>query len=93
MNNPAINIGFIALRGRGPGGQSRAAEFTAIAGLAVSTVIALTVITVGVANAGVGDGIVDNEGGIFTIALLLGLIFIGIGGLSILPTKTRRHRH
>jgi hypothetical protein len=75
-------------------GQTRMVELAAVAGLLVSTVVAVTAITVGVAHAGVVDGVVGNEGSLFTIALVLGLIFIGIGGLSILPPgRTRRPRH
>jgi hypothetical protein len=42
----------------------------------------------------VADGVIDNEGGLFAVALLLGLLFIGIGGFSLLPPREhRRHRH
>lgn len=60
--------------------------------LALSTIIAATVVTVGIARASAVDGVIDNEGGLFAIALLLGLLFIGIGGISLLPRR-QRHRH
>lgn len=69
------------------------AELAAIGGLVSSTVVAAVVITMGVARASVVDGIIDNEGGLFAIALLLGLLFIGIGGFSLLPSRERRPRH
>jgi hypothetical protein len=70
------------------------AELFAIGGLTLSTIVAATVISVGVARAGVADRVIDNEGGLFAVALLLGLLFIGIGGFSLLPPREhRRHRH
>ncbi|HZL32248.1 MAG TPA: hypothetical protein VFC54_14480 [Pseudolabrys sp.] len=88
------STGFAAPHRRAVAGQSRFVELATIAGLAISTVVAFTAITVGAAHASVADGVIGNEGSLFTISLLLGLIFIGIGGLSILPQGgKRRHRH
>ena len=44
-------------------------------------------------RANVVDGVIGNEGSLFGIALLLGLIFIGMGGLSLtLPGhKPKKH--
>jgi membrane protein DedA with SNARE-associated domain len=69
------------------------AELFAIGGLVASTLVAATVITMGVARAGVVDGVIDNEGGLFAIALVLGLVFIAVGGVSLLPPREQRHRH
>jgi hypothetical protein len=69
------------------------AELFAIGGLVASTLVAATVISMGVARAQVADGVIDNEGGLFAIALVLGLVFIAIGGFSLLPPRARRHRH
>lgn len=69
------------------------AELFAIGGLVVSTLVAATVISMGVARAGVADGVIDNEGGLFAIALVLGLVFIAVGGFSLLPPHQQRHRH
>lgn len=68
------------------------AELAAIAGLTVATLIAATAVSVGIARASVLDGVIDNDGTLFTIALLLGLAFVAIGGLSLLPGE-RRPRH
>lgn len=68
------------------------AELAAIAGLTIATLIAATAVSVGIARASVLDGVIDNDGTLFTIALLLGLIFVAIGGLSLLPGE-RRTRH
>ena len=97
MSKPFENAGFDAPVERALGKERRGvvlAELFAIGGLALSIIIAATVISVGVARAAVADGVIDNEGGLFAIALLLGLFFIGIGGFSLLPPReSRRHRH
>ena len=53
-------------------------------GLALCTLVAVTVVSVGIARADVVGNVIDNESGLFAIALLLGLLFIGMGGLTIL---------
>lgn len=82
---------------QGSGVESRrtvCAELAAIVGLSIATLVAATVISVGVARASVVDGIIDNDGGIFAIALVLGLAFIAIGGFTaLMPGPRRRHRH
>src|SRR5471030_8175 len=86
--------GFTAPAGRHLGHERRTVALAALiasAALAVSTLVAATVVTIGIAYASVADGVIDNEGGLFAAALLLGLIFIGIGGFTIRPP--RRHRH
>jgi uncharacterized membrane protein YphA (DoxX/SURF4 family) len=95
MRNDIDNSGFIAPSSRPLGHERRAAtlaELVAVVGLALSTIIAATVVSVGIARADVAGNVIDNESGLFGIALLLGLIFIGIGGFSLLPTR-RSHRH
>ncbi|MDO9414416.1 MAG: hypothetical protein Q7T81_17735 [Pseudolabrys sp.] len=68
-------------------------ELFAICGLVVSIIIAATVVSVGVARASIVDGVIDNEGGLFAVALLLGILFIGIGGFSLLPPREKQPRH
>jgi hypothetical protein len=36
--------------------------------------------------------VIDNEGGLFAIALLLGVLFIGLGGLTVLSLPHNRHK-
>ncbi|MGH6665707.1 MAG: hypothetical protein ACREB2_12515 [Pseudolabrys sp.] len=60
------------------------AELVAIVGLALSTIVAATVVSVGIARAGVADSAIDNDGNVFAVALLLGVIFLAIGGFSAL---------
>jgi hypothetical protein len=96
MRSHVKNTGFSAPTGRALGRERRTAmlaELATIAGLAICTVVAATAVSVGIAHAGVADGVIGNEGSLFAIALGLGLIFIAIGGLSILPPGRRRHRH
>jgi hypothetical protein len=96
MRKHIENNGFAAPTERAlvTGRRSRVlAELFAIGGLVVSTLVAATVISMGVARAQVADGVIDNEGSLFAIALVLGLVFIAIGGFSLLPPREQRHRH
>jgi hypothetical protein len=62
--------------------------------LALSTIVAATVVTAGIARASAVDGVIDNEGTLFLLALLLGLVaFLGIGSITLLPRRHPRHRH
>jgi hypothetical protein len=79
--------GFRAPAGHPLGRERRTvafAELVAGVALALSTVVLATVLSVGVARASVAENVIGNEGSLFAIALLLGLIFIGLGGLSAL---------
>jgi hypothetical protein len=60
------------------------AELLASIALALSTLVAATIVSIGIARADVAGNVIDNESGLFAIALLLGLLFIGMGGLTIL---------
>ncbi len=93
MPAPTDSTGFGAPTRRPLGHERRTvivAELVASLALALSTVIAATVLTVGIARANVADGVIGNESGLFGIALLLGLIFLGIGGFAILPGDKHR---
>jgi len=77
------------------GGESRTVvmtELVASVALALSTLIAATVVSVGIARADVASNVIDNESGVFAIALLLGLLFIGMGGLTILSLPHHPHK-
>jgi hypothetical protein len=85
MRHDIDSPGFTAPNGRALGNERRTAalaELVAIIGLALSTIVAATVVSVGIARANVVGNVIDNEGSLFTVALLLGLIFIAMGGLS-----------
>jgi Na+/pantothenate symporter len=90
----ADSAGFIAAAGHTIGHERRRVALAALiasAALAVSTIVAATVVSVGIARAGAVDGVIDNESGLFAVALVLGLLFIGIGGFRL--SGRRPHRH
>lgn len=96
MSSNLENSGFVSTVDRALVSERRGrvlTELFAICGLVVSIIIAATVVSVGVARASVVDGVIDNEGGLFAVALLLGILFIGIGGLSLLPPREKQPRH
>ena len=66
------------------------AELVTTIALALCTLLAVTIVSVGIAHADVADNVIDNESSLFGIALLLGLLFIGMGGITILSLP---HRH
>jgi hypothetical protein len=80
-----------------PGRERRSATFAelvATVGLTLSILVAATVVSVGIARADVGMNIIDNESGFFAVALIVGLAFAAMGGLTILHLpgdKTHRH--
>ena len=91
MRNRVDHTGFAPPPDRKLGGERRAAalaELIASAALALCTIV----VTAGIANAGVADGVIGNEGSVFGVALLLGLVFIGMSGLSILPRNKPKRR-
>jgi len=68
------------------------ADLVASLALAASTLIAATVVSIGIARADVAGNVIDNEGGLFVVALVLGLLFIGMGGLTILSLPHHPHK-
>ena len=68
------------------------AELVTSLALAASTLIAATVVSIGIARADVASNVIDNEGGLFVVALVLGLLFIGMGGLTILSLPHHPHK-
>ncbi len=97
MPTPTESTGFKAPSGRPLGNERRTvafAELVAIVGLALSTIVAATVVSVGIARADVVSDVVGHEGSLFGVALVLGLIFVAMGGLTVftLPThKPKKH--
>jgi mRNA-degrading endonuclease toxin of MazEF toxin-antitoxin module len=93
MRRPIENSGFTPPAGHRLGNERRTvalAQLIASAALALATIVVATVVSAGIARADVVDGVIGNEGSVFGVALLLGLAFIGIGGLT-LPGKPKRH--
>ncbi|HET9618446.1 MAG TPA: hypothetical protein VFP74_14855 [Pseudolabrys sp.] len=99
MRQPIEMTGFVPPAGRKLGRQRRVAaiaELIAGMALALGTIVAATVVTAGIARADVIGDVVGHEGSLFAVALVLGLLFIGMGGLTVLSLpgeKQRRHRH
>ncbi len=95
MQKHLQNTGFRAPTGHTLGRERRTvavAELVTGAALVLSTLIVATVLSVGIAHANVADGVIGHEGSLFGIALLLGLIFIGLGGISALPGDKHKNR-
>ena len=93
MRTPTQGTGFAAPAGRTLGREHNhvaLASLIASAALAFATVVLATVVSVGIARADVVGNVIDNEGGLFAIALLLGLLFIGMSGLTVLSLPHRR---
>jgi hypothetical protein len=85
MRNASEYTGFTPPANRPLGCERRTAavaELIASAALALSTLAVVTVMSVGIAHANPVDGVVGHEGSVFGMALLLGLIFLGLSGLT-----------
>jgi hypothetical protein len=96
MRSAIDSPGFTAPNGRALGNERRTvalAELVTILGLALSTIVAATVVSVGIARANVVGNVIDNEGSLFAVALVLGLIFIAIGGLTLTLPGHRPKKH
>ncbi len=95
MHKHIENTGFRAPAGHPLGREHRTvafAELVAGVALALSTMVLATVLSVGVARASVADGVIGNEGSLFAIALLLGVLFIGLGSISTLARDKHEKR-
>lgn len=68
------------------------AELVATVALTVCTLIAATAVTIGIARADAAGTIIDNEASFFAIALVLGLLFVAMGGLTVLTLPGHRLR-
>jgi hypothetical protein len=94
MRDPQEMPGFTARPDLGHKRRTAAfAEWVATIGLAIGTLVAATAFSVGFARANVAGAVIDNEGGLFTVALLLGVIFIGMGGLTVFHLPHRQKKH
>jgi hypothetical protein len=66
-----------------------AIELMAMVGLVVSLVIAVTAVSIGIAHAGTLGVITDSDNGPFAVAVFLGLVMAGMGGLTALMARER----
>lgn len=95
MHKHIQNTGFRAPAGYPLGRERRSiafAELVAGIALALSTVLVATVLSVGVARANVADGVIGHEASLFGIALLLGVIFIGLSSFSAMARDKHEKR-
>lgn len=95
MRQPLPISGFAAPPRRKLGREGRTATFAELIAtivLCICTLVAATAVTVGIAHAEVVDGVIGHEGSLFAVALVLGLLFIGMGGLTVLSLSERRRR-
>jgi len=94
MRKSIENTGFTAPNGRALGCERRTvalAELLTTVALTICTLVAATVVSVGIARADVATNVIDSEGSMFAIALVLGLLFIGMGGLTMLTLPGHHH--
>jgi small-conductance mechanosensitive channel len=95
MSTNSETAGFTPPAARPLGKERRSvalAELLTTVALALATLVVVTVVSAGIARASVADGVIGNEGNLFAIALLLGVIFIGFGGLSVFAgNRPKKH--
>jgi hypothetical protein len=78
--------------GRAPTSRPVASvELIATVALALSTLIAVTIVSIGIARADVFGAHADTEGAPFAIALFIGLLLSAMGGLTALMAREPRH--
>ena len=87
MRTSLEGTGFVAPSARTRGDERQRVALAALiasSALAFATIVAAMAVSVGIAHANVVSNVIDNEGSLFAIALLLGLLFIGMSGLTVL---------
>lgn len=95
MRKATTSAGFMPPANRTLGSEHRTvvlAELVASLALALSTLVAATVVSIGIAHADVVGNVIDNESSLFVIALVLGLLFIGMSGLTVLSMPHDWHK-
>ncbi|MDP2295790.1 MAG: hypothetical protein Q8M24_10055 [Pseudolabrys sp.] len=88
------NTGFAPSSGRTLGHERRTvavAQAVTTFGLALCTFVAVFIVSIEIARANIAaTRIIDNEGSVFALALVLGLLFVIMGGLTVLTLPHRR---
>jgi hypothetical protein len=72
--------------------RSAGIELIATLGLAVAFVIAATAVSIGVARAQALGAVANDDGAPLAIAVFLGLLLAGMGGVTALAARERRPR-
>jgi len=69
--------------------RSRPVELFATLALALSTIIAVTAVSIGIARADALAARADTDAAPLAIALFMGLLFVAMGGLTAIMAKDR----
>ncbi len=86
----ATPVGFAHRSGHAtPPSNPPVVQLIATVALALSTVIAITAVSLGIARADAPGG-ADSDGATLAVALLVGLLLSGMGGLTAVMAKRRR---
>jgi hypothetical protein len=72
--------------------RARALEAIATAALALALVVAMTAVSIGIARADTASLFTRGDGAPFALALFLGLLLAGMGGLTALAARRRSAR-
>ena len=72
--------------------SASAVELAATVGLALSTLVAITAVSIGIARADVPAMQADADGAPLAIALFVGLLLSGMGGLTAMMAQDRTPR-
>jgi hypothetical protein len=81
------------VRAKAPKHRSIASvELITTAALALSTVVALTAVSIGIARADVAGSVATGGGASIAIAIFIGLFLSGMGGLTAMMTSDNRGR-
>ena len=72
--------------------SSRPVELFATVALALSTIVAITAVSIGIARAGALVGRADTDAAPLAIALFMGLLFAAMGGLTAIMADERGSR-
>jgi hypothetical protein len=67
-------------------------ELLTSAALAVSTAVAMTAVSIGIARADVAGMVANSEGASFAVALCIGLLISALGGLTAIVARAPRRR-
>jgi hypothetical protein len=70
--------------------QRTALALIASAALAVSTAVAATVVSMGIARADMLGGVANGDNAPFAVAVFFGLVLAGMGGLTAMATHRRK---
>ena len=94
MLKAPVDNGFAPPSGRKLGQERNTvaiAQLFTTLGLALCTFVAVFIVSVEIARANIAAAsITENEGSVFAIALVLGVVFVIMGGLTVLSLPFRR---